>query len=59
MGAPTESKRRSSAWLGGSATQSSGLDSAGGVGSGVVIAKDQVLTNAHNARADEVTVTFP
>jgi serine protease Do len=29
-----------------------------GVGSGVIIAKDQVLTNAHNVRADEVTVTF-
>src|SRR5215211_4070637 len=29
-----------------------------GVGSGVIIGKDQVLTNAHNVRADEVTVTF-
>ena len=25
-----------------------------GVGSGVIISKDQVLTNAHNVRADEV-----
>ena len=29
-----------------------------GVGSGVIIGKDQVLTNAHNVRADEVSVTF-
>jgi S1-C subfamily serine protease len=28
------------------------------VGSGVIISKDQVLTNAHNVRADEVSVTF-
>jgi serine protease Do len=27
-------------------------------GSGVVVAKDRVLTNAHNLRGDEVTVTF-
>ena len=27
-------------------------------GSGVVIAQDRVLTNAHNVRGDEVTVTF-
>jgi serine protease Do len=27
-------------------------------GSGVVVADDQVLTNAHNVRGDEVTVTF-
>ena len=27
-------------------------------GSGVVIAKNKVLTNAHNLRGDEVTVTF-
>jgi serine protease Do len=30
-----------------------------GVGSGVVLAKGQILTNAHNVRRDEVTVTFP
>jgi serine protease Do len=29
-----------------------------GVGSGVIIGKDQVLTNAHNVRAEEVTLTF-
>jgi hypothetical protein len=34
-----------------------GIGQRWGVGSGVVIAKDQVLTNAHNVRADEVTVT--
>jgi serine protease Do len=36
-----------------------GIGQRWGVGSGVVIAKDQVLTNAHNVRSDEVTVTFP
>ena len=36
-----------------------GIGQRWGVGSGVVIAKDHVLTNAHNVRADEVTVTFP
>jgi S1-C subfamily serine protease len=30
-----------------------------GVGSGVVLTKGQILTNAHNVRRDEVTVTFP
>ncbi len=35
-----------------------GLGRGWGVGSGVVIATDQVLTNAHNLRHDEVTVTF-
>jgi S1-C subfamily serine protease len=29
-----------------------------GVGSGVVVGRDEVLTNAHNLRADEVRVTF-
>lgn len=29
-----------------------------GIGSGVVIAKDRVLTNAHNLRGDGVSVTF-
>ena len=29
-----------------------------GVGSGVIISKDHVLTNAHNVRTDEVSVTF-
>jgi serine protease Do len=35
-----------------------GLGRGWGVGSGVVIAEGQVLTNAHNLRGDEVTVTF-
>jgi serine protease Do len=29
-----------------------------GAGSGIVLGKGQVLTNAHNARGDQVTVTF-
>src|SRR5215216_2923079 len=28
-------------------------------GSGVVVADGQILTNAHNLRGEEVTVTFP
>ncbi len=35
-----------------------GLGRGWGVGSGVVIAPGRVLTNAHNVRHDEVTVTF-
>jgi serine protease Do len=35
-----------------------GLGRGWGVGSGVVIAEGQVLTNAHNLRGDEVAVTF-
>ncbi len=35
-----------------------GLGRGWGVGSGVVIASGRVLTNAHNLRHDEVTVTF-
>jgi serine protease Do len=35
-----------------------GLGRGWGFGSGVVIAEGQVLTNAHNLRRDEVTVTF-
>ncbi|MDQ6608034.1 MAG: S1C family serine protease [Actinomycetota bacterium] len=35
-----------------------GLGRGWGVGSGVVIAPGQVLTNAHNLRHDEVTVSF-
>jgi S1-C subfamily serine protease len=35
-----------------------GIGQRWGVGSGVILGKDQVLTNAHNVRADEVTVTF-
>jgi S1-C subfamily serine protease len=36
-----------------------GIGQRWGVGSGVVLGKDQILTNAHNVRGDEVTVTFP
>jgi len=35
-----------------------GIGQRWGVGSGIVIGKDQVLTNAHNVRGDEVDVTF-
>jgi serine protease Do len=35
-----------------------GIGQRWGVGSGVVVGKDQVLTNAHNVRGDEVAVTF-
>src|SRR3954467_15933502 len=35
-----------------------GLGRGGGLGSGVVIADGQVLTNAHNLRRGEVSVTF-
>src|ERR687891_976382 len=35
-----------------------GLGRGWGLGSGVVIAEGQVLTNAHNLRRDEVAVTF-
>jgi serine protease Do len=36
-----------------------GIGQRWGVGSGVVLADGQILTNAHNVRGDEVTVTFP
>src|ERR671936_757717 len=35
-----------------------GLGRGWALGSGTIVAKDQVLTNAHNLRRDEVTVTF-
>ncbi len=35
-----------------------GLGRGWGLGSGTIIGKDQVLTNAHNLRRDEVVVTF-
>ncbi|MBD0317411.1 MAG: trypsin-like peptidase domain-containing protein, partial [Thermoleophilia bacterium] len=35
-----------------------GLGRGRGHGSGVVVATDRVLTNAHNLRGEEVTVTF-
>ena len=36
-----------------------GIGQRWGVGSGVVLSKGQILTNAHNVRGEEVTVTFP
>jgi serine protease Do len=36
-----------------------GLGRGWGVGSGLVIARDHVLTNAHNLRHSEVTISFP
>jgi serine protease Do len=35
-----------------------GLGRGWGLGSGVIVGKNRVLTNAHNLRRDEVTVTF-
>src|ERR1700742_1682143 len=35
-----------------------GIGQRRGAGSGIVLAKGQVLTNAHNVRGDQVTVTF-
>ena len=35
-----------------------GIGQRWGVGSGIVLAQGRVLTNAHNVRGDEVTVTF-
>src|SRR5215472_14685729 len=35
-----------------------GIGQRWGAGSGVVLAQGQVLTNAHNLRGDQVTVTF-
>jgi S1-C subfamily serine protease len=35
-----------------------GIGQRWGLGSGIVVASGQVLTNAHNVRGDEVTVTF-
>jgi S1-C subfamily serine protease len=35
-----------------------GIGQRWGVGSGIVVAEGQVLTNAHNVRGDQVTVTF-
>src|SRR5260221_9085060 len=35
-----------------------GIGQRWGVGSGIVLAKGRVLTNAHNVRGDQVTVTF-
>src|SRR5438046_10058576 len=35
-----------------------GIGQRWGVGSGIVLAEGRVLTNAHNVRGDQVTVTF-
>jgi S1-C subfamily serine protease len=35
-----------------------GIGNRWGTGSGLVVAKDRVLTNAHNLRGDQVTITF-
>ena len=35
-----------------------GIGQRRGVGSGIVLADGRVLTNAHNVRGDQVTVTF-
>src|SRR5690242_21117019 len=35
-----------------------GIGQRWGVGSGIVLAKGRVLTNAHNVRGDQVAVTF-
>src|SRR5947208_6581923 len=35
-----------------------GLGRGWALGSGTIVGKDQVLTNAHNLRRDEVTITF-
>jgi S1-C subfamily serine protease len=36
-----------------------GIGQRWGAGSGIVLGEGQVLTNAHNVRGDQVTVTFP
>jgi hypothetical protein len=35
-----------------------GIEQRWGVGSGIVLAEGRVLTNAHDVRGDQVTVTF-
>ncbi|MGH8936353.1 MAG: trypsin-like peptidase domain-containing protein, partial [Acidimicrobiia bacterium] len=35
-----------------------GIGNRWGTGSGLVVAEDRVLTNAHNLRGDQVTLTF-
>jgi len=42
----------------GAGTSVVGIGQRWGVGSGIVLAGGQVLTNAHNVRGDQVTVTF-
>jgi serine protease Do len=42
----------------GAGTSVVGIGQRWGVGSGIVLGEDKVLTNAHNVRGDRVTVTF-
>src|ERR1700747_2082894 len=42
----------------GAASSVMGIGQRWGVGSGIVLAEGRVLTNAHNVRGDQVTVTF-
>jgi hypothetical protein len=42
----------------GSGTSVVGIGQRWGLGSGIVLAEGRVLTNAHNVRGDQVTVTF-
>jgi len=42
----------------GAGTSVVGIGQRWGIGSGIVLADGQVLTNAHNVRGDQVTVTF-
>src|SRR5215467_1857334 len=42
----------------GAGTSVVGIGQRWGVGSGVVLGEGRVLTNAHNVRGDQVTVTF-
>ncbi len=44
---------------GGTGRQVVGISGPRAAGSGVVVAKDRVLTNAHNLTGGEITVTFP
>src|SRR5262249_25841437 len=43
---------------GGAGSSVVGIGQRWGLGSGVVLAEGRVLTNAHNVRGDQVTVTF-
>src|ERR1700753_3268080 len=42
----------------GTGSSTVGIGQRWGVGSGIVVAEGRVLTNAHNVRGDQVTVTF-
>ena len=43
---------------GGAGSSVVGIGQRWGLGSGIVLAEGRVLTNAHNVRGDQVTVTF-